>query len=998
MRKKRLLSFALATALMVQMMVVSAPIALAVEVEEPYNAAEATSEEVLREIAATSWTINGTTIPLSGYENMSESYGYQQCWAFAQMVYTKIWGTSFTSIWKTSDDMLRNIDEGSDRAITTENTEKFLSFAPAGAVIRIQSEGLDGYDSGDGRMHSLILVDTDDEGCWLYDSGDYILLRYLTWSAFSTKYAASYKYFKYIKWPGAEAYEGEPVKPSDVKLSSDKTAYPLSSAVTFTATGDDAAYFTVTVKNSSGSTVYSNGGVSKNATWQPDDIGTYTAYATAYNGDYSTKSSEITISVYDGAPSTDPNLKIDNGAVMAGQSFTLSWNTVTNAVDYNLTIKNETQTVYDEIADKNTYSGSLPAGEYIATITASNPYGSVSSDVSISVTDTTYTGTVSDTVTWSLNTKTGLFALCGTGSANYYDESLSFEFMEWYDYVDYVKEVDIPDGITYLGNYLFWGFKNVTEYDIPESVTDIGGRTFYNNTSLSSITFPKKLRSIGTSAFQSCSSLEEVTLPYYLTSLGGFIFVNCSELSEVKVWCDIDVFKNPTSGVENLFNNCDDDLTIYFTSEDDGFWTTGCDWVAYGWAINISISILNYFYLNANGGIFADQNTDFEWIYYENDDDETIYAKKDYDYSWSYGEISTETFEELPVPYRDGFTFDGWYSEQYEGYLVTEDTNVMEEDLYGAKYYYAHWTANEYGVEFNTDIGTSESDEGTAEYWATYEDLPDATSDAAIASLQSIADGEDTVRAAFSTRSVFTTNDDGDAVQTSGYEFDGWYTAEYGGVEITEDSLVELDSTQQLYAHWIDRNVRIESANLNVTTDTLYYSINATADNLAANAIIKYYTDDDLYLGADIVVVDLAEANGTLSLDSDMEYTYCTMDLCDDALISYGNIAYVCDLANPEDTGVDMDGAVAYSANTVSADVTLDNLTQDATAIMAIYQEGRQIAVVTQAVPSGTTAIQLQKAIALENSTYEVKVFAIDAQDTRYILDEPITKELIVTN
>lgn len=178
------------------------------------------------EAEAASYTIKGkntVNIPIGEYIHKGPVYrdanGYGNCWAFAQMVYQKVWGTSFTSYRNTNDDMLRNVTGGAARKVTAENAKKFISFAAPGAVIRMCGEYIEGSDGTNGgkttTMHSVVLVSKDDKGCVIYDSNvnygssknpDYrTRLRYYTWKEFVDSFG-NCKYFKYIKWPRANPY------------------------------------------------------------------------------------------------------------------------------------------------------------------------------------------------------------------------------------------------------------------------------------------------------------------------------------------------------------------------------------------------------------------------------------------------------------------------------------------------------------------------------------------------------------------------------------------------------------------------------------------------------------------------------------------------------------------------------------------------------------------------------------------------------------------------
>ncbi len=73
-----------------------------------------------------------------------------------------------------------------------------------------------------------------------------------------------------------------------------------------------------------------------------------------------------------------------------------------------------------------------------------------------------------------------------------------------------VTSINIPNTITKIGTYQFYGFNNVTSITIPESVTSIEHGAFDGCSSLTSIVIPDSVTSIGYFAFENCSSLENV--------------------------------------------------------------------------------------------------------------------------------------------------------------------------------------------------------------------------------------------------------------------------------------------------------------------------------------------------------------------------------------------------------------------------------------------------------------------------------------------------------
>ncbi|MBP3441786.1 MAG: InlB B-repeat-containing protein [Clostridia bacterium] len=170
--------------------------------------------------AAQTYVITGkntVTVPVAGYEVGTR---HTNCWEFAQTIYQKIWGTGFSSYRGTSDDMLRNVGLGSARAITAQNTKRFISAAPLGSVIRI-STVMDGNDNANTNyQHSQILIQKDANGFTVYEGnvpidpvndpyGQYIRIKYFTWSDYAKGWA-NWQYFKYIKYPNATAFDVGP--------------------------------------------------------------------------------------------------------------------------------------------------------------------------------------------------------------------------------------------------------------------------------------------------------------------------------------------------------------------------------------------------------------------------------------------------------------------------------------------------------------------------------------------------------------------------------------------------------------------------------------------------------------------------------------------------------------------------------------------------------------------------------------------------------------------
>ena len=95
--------------------------------------------------------------------------------------------------------------------------------------------------------------------------------------------------------------------------------------------------------------------------------------------------------------------------------------------------------------------------------------------------------------------------------------------------------VTVPEGVTEVKAYTFYGFKDLIQVTLPEGVTAIGIHAFSDCSSLTSITLPQGLTAIGRSAFGDCSSLTGITIPASVTTIGNSAFYGCSSLTSITI-------------------------------------------------------------------------------------------------------------------------------------------------------------------------------------------------------------------------------------------------------------------------------------------------------------------------------------------------------------------------------------------------------------------------------------------------------------------------------
>ena len=113
-----------------------------------------------------------------------------------------------------------------------------------------------------------------------------------------------------------------------------------------------------------------------------------------------------------------------------------------------------------------------------------------------------------------------------------------------------LTSITLPDGLTTIGNSAFSNCTALTSIDLPDGLDSIGTYAFYNCAALKSITLPDGLESIGNYAFNNCSALESIDLPDGLKSIGNFAFMNCTSLTSITLP------EGVTSIGSSAFSNC----------------------------------------------------------------------------------------------------------------------------------------------------------------------------------------------------------------------------------------------------------------------------------------------------------------------------------------------------------------------------------------------------------------------------------------------------------
>lgn len=96
-----------------------------------------------------------------------------------------------------------------------------------------------------------------------------------------------------------------------------------------------------------------------------------------------------------------------------------------------------------------------------------------------------------------------------------------------------LREVELPDGLTYIGKSAFCGSPKLIEVKIPSTVTKIEQSAFSGCTGLKEIELPPQLEEVGYSSFYGCSGLTEITIPSSVKTIRSGAFEECYNLESV---------------------------------------------------------------------------------------------------------------------------------------------------------------------------------------------------------------------------------------------------------------------------------------------------------------------------------------------------------------------------------------------------------------------------------------------------------------------------------
>ncbi len=118
----------------------------------------------------------------------------------------------------------------------------------------------------------------------------------------------------------------------------------------------------------------------------------------------------------------------------------------------------------------------------------------------------------------------------------------------------------IPNSVTKIGVYAFYGCTGLTSITIPNSLTSIENRAFDGCSGLTSVAIPNSVTTIEDHAFYGCTGLTSVIIPDGVTKIGPAAFMRCTSLKEFIVLDNNTSYKS----IEGVLFNKDGTKLIAF--------------------------------------------------------------------------------------------------------------------------------------------------------------------------------------------------------------------------------------------------------------------------------------------------------------------------------------------------------------------------------------------------------------------------------------------------
>ena len=436
-----------------------------------------------------------------GYTWSSSWGGCSQCFGFARMVFSKLFGCEMPASYKgakryeySNENNVNLVGQLEGSAVTASAVKDLFASARVGDIIQ-------GCGSTWGQ-HTMVLIGVTDTGIQVYDcnsnNDNKVHTKSITWDRLATRYGSSATYANGISIYEADNY-------SEIYGDEDSVFF------------DDTANFTI---NDEGCITKYTG--SQRIVIIPDTINDITVTGIGENV-FKNNARMVTVSI----PDT---------VTYIGRS---AFEGCTNLVG--VTIPDGVTNVNSSTFYKCSNLKDVSFGENVTTI-GSWAFRNCSSLESIEIPNSV------------AEIEYGAFENCGLlGSIEIPDSVVEIEQDVFANCISLAK-VKLSKGLVKLGYKAFSNCKELAEIEIPKSLQQ-GSRwneegPFSNCKGLKTITFEEGTTKIASSLFSNCTGLEEIGIPDTVTSIESDAFYNCGNLKNVIIG------ENVTTIGSRAFRNC----------------------------------------------------------------------------------------------------------------------------------------------------------------------------------------------------------------------------------------------------------------------------------------------------------------------------------------------------------------------------------------------------------------------------------------------------------
>ena len=260
-----------------------------------------------------------------------------------------------------------------------------------------------------------------------------------------------------------------------------------------------------------------------------------------------------------------------------------------------------------------------------------------------------------------------------------------------------IRSVDIPQGVTSIGNHAFFDCFDLENITIPQSVTSIGDVAF-GCCKFTTLSLGENIETIGGGAFWHCSNLSEITIPENVKEIKNGCseniyyrktFEGCSHLKWIILPAGFKSF-------EASLRDCPTDCVIYYNND----WDHAKDLLAdndnswYLYNDNGKLKNRNFLYLckvtfDANGGDLTGNLTNYLTDNLTDHAEVPVYTTEKITETIA-NDLNATDLDAINAPKRAGYKFIGWYTTE-DGKPEDGKFDVKETAITDDITLYARW-------------------------------------------------------------------------------------------------------------------------------------------------------------------------------------------------------------------------------------------------------------------------------------------------------------------